>query len=247
MNTKRFSSYRSTFLSLFTLIELLVVIAIIAILASMLLPALGKARAKAVAATCQGNLKQLGVVLAIYAGEFEDYLPPNYLSVDRPTNDVLIWYDALYNGDFLRKTNTGGQNKILRCPKPGMGQTYLETYGMRRYGQNINVSYYICSRPKAVKTKSKSVVAQWDSPGEMILFADTADRANPKKQAYTLDDSSAVQSNHGLAHFRHEGACNILYADGHLNAVAEGQLKDSRAIYSWYWYDQFGVMKNASK
>jgi prepilin-type N-terminal cleavage/methylation domain-containing protein/prepilin-type processing-associated H-X9-DG protein len=71
MKTKR------RFQTAFTLLELLVVIAIISILAALLLPVLSKAKARATAIQCQGNLKQLQLAWQMYVNDHNDFIPGN--------------------------------------------------------------------------------------------------------------------------------------------------------------------------
>src|SRR5579885_1677050 len=101
----------------FTLIELLVVIGIIGILASLLMPAIAKAKGKAYDAKCISNLRQIGIALSIYADENNGKLPYAERQPSKPVDPAHVLpriVDVLSN-------HVAGAVIIFKCPRDNSG------------------------------------------------------------------------------------------------------------------------------
>jgi len=205
----------------FTLIELLVVIAIIAILASLLLPALAKAKQKANAAKCLSNEKQIGLGYLLYALDNSDYLP---LAAHLGDAAPCQWFFEI--SPYLARqtasyTNLVARAQVVACPTAKLDNVIRpstpasQAYG--GYGQNYVYLGYLLEEERVKTTKVTK-------PVETCMNGDGLDPApglNWWNYGYLYPPSKPPWGiSKVLPYIRHGKGDNYSWLDGHVSMTS---------------------------
>ncbi len=223
----------------FTLIELLVVIAIIAILAAILFPVFERARAKAQSASCQSQLKQIGLAFLMYAQDYDGLFPEGdmlFRRADWPynLNEWDIHYDpcpgksgwAFYIAPYVKTA------AIFMCPS---GPTHNQDDGLRRsYGWNYQGTHLrVCGAYGGI-----------EFPAETYLVCDAAYPYLSRKGCtlhWLQTWLGHFQTNPKYQGHRHNGMHNVAFCDGHVKSVSQNAILENAGgaannnIPPWNW------------
>ncbi|RYX86013.1 DUF1559 domain-containing protein [bacterium] len=211
----------------FTLIELLVVIAIIAILAAILFPVFARARENARKASCQSNLKQVGIGIQMY---IQDYDQRFLISGQTVTNCPSILLNPYTKS-----------SQVWLCPSE-TNSTALK-YTDPRYA-SYQLNNQLSNKAEALFTRPTELVVSHDSDAAEIGWTEgnswdgglTTDWPHVRPNGCTESNLSKVVKPCGAESYlspefvRHNGMFNVLYVDGHVKAQQATQMLDTNYI-----------------
>ncbi|HVU26841.1 MAG TPA: prepilin-type N-terminal cleavage/methylation domain-containing protein [Verrucomicrobiae bacterium] len=218
--------------SAFTLIELLVVIAIIAILAAMLLPALSKAKDRALGIACLSNTKQIALSFTMYAGDNQEFFPSawrtgtTYKNVRGKLAGVEWFYGTSATGPNAWKPNSPApmlavylpNNMVWVCPKRKRGMTYPtedgdfdpSITGFLSYGFNeVGVFGAVDPNNGSMGAAKQFKASLAPRPSDLVALTDTSGSINPISSATSAAWLDSVWSGNSGAGFPATGNDNI--------------------------------------
>ena len=230
----------------FTLIELLVVVAIISILAALLLPALSGAREKAKTAYCAGNLRQLGLVMNLYADDNGEKIMP--FRLDTSTPDVYFWQHTMMPYLGQKRISYNGFDD----PWPWPSVPYMSVFWCP--AANVEFISYSVASDYQYQSTYVPKCSYGESTPTYGSFPQKRSEVRRPSKFLLLMDGRTVAVTEGAADagywdmfcsagWRHNNGCNVLLLDGHVEwtkhvftmtgVILPGALHSWGGKYNW--------------